>query len=71
MKICIFGKMKQDRLLFWLSHVNPRILLGQHKLYHFHPLCSFDWPHFYKTCLYNQFPPPSHATIHRNLVMSP
>jgi hypothetical protein len=46
--------MKQGRLLPWLSHVNPRILLGQHKMHRFHPLCSFDWPHFFKTYLYNQ-----------------
>lgn len=50
----IFGKIKKGRLLPWLSHVNSRILLGQRKVHRFHPLHSFDWPHFFKTYLYNQ-----------------
>jgi len=69
--MCIVGKMKQVSLLPWLSHFTPRILLDQHKMHRFHPLCSFDCPLFFKTYLYNHIPPPNHVTIHRNLIMSP
>jgi hypothetical protein len=52
--MCIFCKIKQGRLLPWLSHVNPRILLVRYKMHRFHPLRGFDWPYLFKIYLYNQ-----------------